>query len=221
MYRLFVPIGISELGEFISPQFAKKGDKYYCPSCKSELILKQGIKRIYHFAHKIDCDCKGETNIHFTAKFKIMEIITNWNKGLIEAPRIERTCNSCLTVKKLQSVPEKVKSAVMEYRIKDIICDVVLFGSEGEPLVGIEIRVTHLVDEIKTKKYPIPFIELDGIEIVEHPNLWRPLKDTLNTYLCNGCAKEKKKLKEKIFGFTIYKIEESIKKIIDMNFPEL
>ena len=50
---------------------ATKGPQYYCPNCKSEVILKQGRIVIHHFAHKPPTDCswaKGETREHLLAK---------------------------------------------------------------------------------------------------------------------------------------------------------
>ena len=34
--------------------YKEDGDKYYCPECGSELILRQGTKNIWHFSHKDD-----------------------------------------------------------------------------------------------------------------------------------------------------------------------
>ena len=50
---------------------ASKGLKYFCPNCKSEVILKQGRIVIHHFAHKPPTSCAwamGETREHLLAK---------------------------------------------------------------------------------------------------------------------------------------------------------
>lgn len=48
---------------------AEEGEKYYCPLCKQELVLKRGTKVAHHFAHKNlkDCDnwSEGMTDWHF------------------------------------------------------------------------------------------------------------------------------------------------------------
>ena len=33
----------------------KKHEPFFCPSCNGELILKMGVKKIPHFAHKSIC----------------------------------------------------------------------------------------------------------------------------------------------------------------------
>ncbi|WP_456282323.1 hypothetical protein M1D55_12775 [Cupriavidus sp. JZ107] len=50
---------------------APKGPTYHCPGCSQEVILKKGLKKIHHFAHKPPVTCswaKGETAAHMAAK---------------------------------------------------------------------------------------------------------------------------------------------------------
>ena len=42
-------------GNRISAEDAIVGEKYFCPTCNTELILKPGIERQAHFAHKVAC----------------------------------------------------------------------------------------------------------------------------------------------------------------------
>lgn len=65
------------------------GDKYYCPECGSELILRQGTKNIWHFAHK---DEKGicifrkydnESIHHKMMKKTIKEIVEEHNDCIV------------------------------------------------------------------------------------------------------------------------------------------
>ena len=55
---------------------ASKGPKYFCPNCRTEVILKQGRIKIHHFAHKPPTDCtwaSGETREHLLAKTVIRD----------------------------------------------------------------------------------------------------------------------------------------------------
>lgn len=55
---------------------AAKGPQYFCPNCKTEVILKQGRIVIHHFAHKPPTDCSwatGETREHLLAKTVIRD----------------------------------------------------------------------------------------------------------------------------------------------------
>lgn len=48
----------------------KREDYYFCPFCKSELVLKAGDVKIHHFAHKVKSDCimHGESQKHLEGK---------------------------------------------------------------------------------------------------------------------------------------------------------
>jgi competence CoiA-like predicted nuclease len=50
-------IAIDYNAKRISALSADKSSVYFCPLCKSELVLKQGTINIHHFAHKIDTSC--------------------------------------------------------------------------------------------------------------------------------------------------------------------
>lgn len=56
----------------------KKHEPFFCPSCNGELILKMGVKKIPHFAHKTKCPIKpeGESEIHLLGKKKLYEWLT-------------------------------------------------------------------------------------------------------------------------------------------------
>jgi competence protein CoiA len=58
-------------GERAPAAMARRGLIYTCPNCDSVVILKQGRKVIWHFAHKPPVDCAwgtGETIHHLEAK---------------------------------------------------------------------------------------------------------------------------------------------------------
>lgn len=50
-----------------------KLNKYFCPSCHEELIIRNGSVRIQHFAHKNKCDCDDYDN-------DMSEWHRNWQK---------------------------------------------------------------------------------------------------------------------------------------------
>ena len=63
------------------PKIAEKNNKYMCPDCKNDVILKKGNIRIHHFAHyKSDNPCMyyerpGESEIHKDAKMALKTIL--------------------------------------------------------------------------------------------------------------------------------------------------
>jgi len=69
--------------------YREDGDKYYCPECGSELILRQGTKNIWHFSHKEDngiCVFRkydNESLPHKLMKKTIKEIVEEYNTCLV------------------------------------------------------------------------------------------------------------------------------------------
>lgn len=74
---------------FADEVYKSDGDKYYCPECGSELILRQGTKNIWHFAHKEEngiCIFRKydtESVNHKLMKKTIKEIIEKDNECII------------------------------------------------------------------------------------------------------------------------------------------
>jgi len=51
---------------------------YRCPSCDEAVVLKAGVKKIAHFAHKVNSDCQhgvGETQWHLAAKSNLAKYL--------------------------------------------------------------------------------------------------------------------------------------------------
>lgn len=65
----------------------------------------------------------------------------------------------------------------------------------GNPVLAIEIRVTHAVDDAKGLNLPISWIELDARAIVEDPRRWRPLNARVRDARCDPCGTEIAKIK--------------------------
>lgn len=69
--------------------YREDGDKYYCPECNSELILRKGTKNIPHFSHKNDngiCVFRkydNESIHHKLMKTTVKEIIEDSNDCIV------------------------------------------------------------------------------------------------------------------------------------------
>jgi competence protein CoiA len=49
---------------------------FICPGCNSEVVLKKGLLKTHHFAHKASCNCQfgqGESELHRQAKQEIYD----------------------------------------------------------------------------------------------------------------------------------------------------
>lgn len=187
MNKLRVPLAIDSYGKLCSPKEAEKTKTYYCPVCKEPVILKKGEKKVPHFAHKITETCNPKTIMHKTAKILIKQMIEEWKLGKTQSPIVERKCHVCGDIV-TQLLPDKVYSVALEHKMVDgTIPDIVLMDNEKTPLAAIEIRVTHAVDEEKSKKISIPFIELEGKDVIENPTVWVPVTDKFKPVICRNC----------------------------------
>ena len=210
MSELRIPLAFDEQGQLCSPTNAKKGENYFCPCCRKPVILKKGATRVAHFAHKANDTCNQETIIHKTAKLLIQKTINEWKSGKSDPPILQRSCQICGT-SITQSLPEKVESAILEYRLADgSIADIALLV-EGKARAAIEIKVTHSVDEPKSKRLPVPFIELDGYEVIENPVVWKPISDKFKPIICKNCKWTYLKFRKKA---------EKIAKISNLKLPK-
>lgn len=186
---LKIPLAHDETGSLVSVEHAISGGQYYCPSCGAGLILRRGTVKVAHFAHKPSDICNQETIIHKTAKLVVQQAVTDWKAGKRAAPVIQRACQVCHSLI-AQPLPEKVETAQLEYRLSDgFIADVALLAG-NTPVAAIEIFVTHAVDDTKATNISVPYIELDGYEVLASTTTWLPLNDNLEPVTCPECVKK-------------------------------
>lgn len=195
--ELKAPFALDSSQQLLSPEVAEKGQEYFCPACGDPVILKKGDVKVVHFAHKLSDACSQETIIHKTAKLLVLSAVTEWKSGKRVPPLVKRQCRACnATIN--QPLPDKVQSATMEYRLSDgFVADVALMANE-QALAAVEIRVTHAVDEVKAATLSVPFIELDGNEVLADPNVWKPVVDSFKPFPCQNCEDIVNKFSSKI-----------------------
>jgi len=128
-----------------------------CPYCKSKLIARKGKKKVNHFAHYKNPECKygQETALHIAAK----DIFLKYKK--IKLPAYFKEIPGFGT-QKIKDAQEIVfDNAILEEGIGSIIPDIIL-KIKTHPLL-VEIAVTHFIDDEKKKK--IKNLNLSTIEI--------------------------------------------------------
>lgn len=157
---------LDENKNIINAKNALKNQKYFCPSCKSEMILKQGNIRKWHFAHKTD-SCSYDNYLHSLAKIMIANWLTK-SKTI----NLEMNCyNKCDHYKickiyseelcvKTNSIEYDLKkyynSFILEHKYNGFIADI--FCEHEKTPIFIEIYVTHKCSEYK---------KTSGIKIIE------------------------------------------------------
>ena len=195
--KLRVPFAFGDEKRLYDPETAEKGKHYFCPACQDAVILRKGEIKKAHFAHKVSETCNQETILHKTAKQLIVDAISDWKSDKTDAPVLKRTCEICRQSKD-QPLPDKVESAMLEYRMSEgFVVDVALMV-ENEPAAAVEIRVSHAVDENKAKSLSIPFIELEGQKVVENPTIFEPIFDRFLSFTCGACKQAKARFEIKV-----------------------
>ena len=185
-----VPIAFSSDGELVRPNDAKPSQRYRCPGCGADLLLRRGELRRPHFAHRGGDGCSPESSLHRAAKHRVVQVIAEWKRGGGARPCVSRPCPSYACDGGIvQDLPDDVTHAEQEVRLADgSIADVVLYCGE-EQAAAIEILATHRVGPDKAASMPLPWVELRAEEVLERPYWWVAVQDGLQPFDCPACVK--------------------------------
>ncbi len=158
MSKLLLPYAYDSKGELVHIDEAHKNEKYTCPTCGTELLLRisnipEGKKyhRQNHFAHKSGTDnhC-SESFLHKLFKEKAVEYIEEMIAKGGELP-FRWLCDKCDEHHSGNLLKKAVKVAE-EHTLESCRPDIALFNKNGEVIIVIEIVVTHK-PEPETMKY--------------------------------------------------------------------
>lgn len=132
--------------------------RLYCLQCGQEMVAKLGTKKVWHFSHKAEIACDGETYLHKLAKRMIREKFVSANHFPITFSK-EVTClesNRC---------PCFIEETCQEHDVK-ISCDLKIWNNsivydtcEEETSVGSFRPDLLLTCSIKPNRRPV-FIEI-------------------------------------------------------------
>ena len=186
MTELKVPLAYDGSRNLVWPTQAVKDESYFCPCCDEPVVFRSGDVRVHHFAHRPNGVCTGETITHKCAKLAIQNAVREWKAGKAGPPQIERHCRICDDPVP-QPLPEKVTEAVLEHRVAEgFVIDVALLAGD-ETVAAVEVRVSHELDDLKKKNLSVPFIEVEGHEVLETPTKWLPITDRFGPLTCSVC----------------------------------
>ncbi|BES73846.1 hypothetical protein RE428_48640 (plasmid) [Marinobacter nanhaiticus D15-8W] len=190
---LQLPYALSDLESLVSANDAIKGQQYHCPNCRDAVTLRRGEERAAHFAHRPGTGCNTESAIHKIAKRLIADTINLNATSSDRTITIVRECEHCGQAVD-QLLPAKTfTSADEEVRIGEYRCDAVGYR-ESAIALGVEIRHTHAVDDVKSGSLAVPWIELDAQAVIANPFRWEALASRLKTALCGPCKNEVKSI---------------------------
>jgi len=212
-----------EHGIFVKANDAEKTGKYFCPICKSELILKKsgkigkGSKRP-HFAHyHLTENCTPESALHYSFKKMLYEKIKNNINNKITMIMVWE-CNYCHN-KHEGNLLKKVFDVKDEYNMKICKPDIALFDDKGNVFAVIEIVVTHKPEENVVKYYNENNIILIQIELESEDDLDNidiklktpSIVDCCLNPRCKNCGRYKIKKELIIVDNECYKCENLMK----------
>jgi len=185
MENLKVPYGLDLQGELVAADDALKNNKYRCPSCNTELVLRSGEVRAKHFSHPTSSSCGTESILHITAK-KLIEDTINANALGKSSIALKSECDNCCKGFILNIPVRTFTGSRQEVRVSEYICDVV--GYRGDEIaIAIEILNTHKVDQNKSENLPVYWIELKAEDVLISPNEWAPVQGRLKASFCSSC----------------------------------
>lgn len=183
-------------GEYVYAAVANKIDKYVCPDCNRDLILKKGDIRIHHFAHlKDDIPCTyynrpSESQIHKDAKMLLKNILDN--KRQIVFNRSCLNYESYCIDKKIDEyiIPEvsETSQILIEYRFdyNGLKIADVAYIDNNEIVCLFEIYNTHKTEEYKR---PEPWFEINALDLINLVNENNPIIkiECIRKITCEKC----------------------------------
>jgi len=196
-YRLRVPYAIDKKGQIHSPATADKSNNYFCPGCNEIVIYKHGEVYTPHFSHKGKDVCNLDVIIREIAKKLILKTVQEWKEGSGNRPIILRSCQICGEISK-SPLPEKVDKAILNYSEKDDISADVALLVENKAQAFIQIK-KHGDDFKKDdNKYLLPYIVVEGEDILKNSLIWKPVIDKFNQFTCSKCKESDVEYQNKI-----------------------
>ena len=148
--KILLPFAKDSKGDEIHISDAVKGEKYFCPVCGEELVLRiskipEGQKgyRKNHFAHKSgNTNTCSESYLHKRTKQKIVDLINDrLNQGVNEL-KFRWHCDKCGEYHE-GNLLKKAAKVVEEYNLTECIPDIALLDKDDNVVIVIEVVVTH------------------------------------------------------------------------------
>ena len=181
----------AETGAVVQVQDVQRGLACQCTclGCGGRLVAKQGAKVVWHFAHDQPADQRscGETALHLAAKAVLQSLPAIWlPPAEWSLPSLRDSTGRELPVlahgaSQLVAVVSVELEVVQRSTLGDVRLDALLTTSVGR--VGVEVLVTHAVDETKRATLAalqLPALEIDLSAYVQVCTTFEPLRELLH-----------------------------------------
>lgn len=171
-------------GNLVKANDAEKGDNFFCPVCKTELILRKsgktgkGTKRP-HFAHRsLTPNCTPETALHYSFKNLLADKLQRHIATQKPLPIVWQ-CKYCYD-RHSGNLLKKIKAVIVEYNMTVCQPDIALFDAENKVFAVVEVVVTHKPEKKVLKYYSDNDIILIQINLKSDKDI-----DELETKIAN------------------------------------
>jgi hypothetical protein len=216
--EILYKIAEDERGEIITVDRAEKGNKYFCPECKSEFSLHKSGKtgkgsRRPHFQHlNQDRNCNPESILHKSFKKLLVSMLRN-KKATNESLFVNWACTECKTDYSGNSMNrdllKEVAAVREEYNLRTCQPDIALLNQEDEVIGVIEIAVTHHPEEQALNYYKENGITLIQINLSSEDDLNRieeriTYPDIVNYCINPKCQKLENHRPKRKLGVAVY-----------------
>jgi len=157
MTTILYTVATDKNGNLVKANDAEKGNDYFCPLCKTELILRKsgktgkGTKRP-HFAHRaLTPNCTPETALHYSFKNLLARKIDE--HIISQTPlSISWHCKFC-GLDHSGNLLKKVKVVKVEHNLTVCQPDIALLDKDENVFAVIEVVVTHKPEPNVVKFY--------------------------------------------------------------------
>ncbi len=140
--------------EAVDIEAAQRGRPHFCFGCHREMVIKQGRKKRWHFAHKAgDGQCETDKTLHEAAKAFICQ---GFRCALATGAEYHVRYPCALCDRSPISVNVAVEGASIASEktvVEGTRSDVVVFQPNDSPMVIIEIVVTHDLESDTKQRY--------------------------------------------------------------------
>lgn len=157
MTKILYAVALDKDGHLIKANDAEKGNDFYCPICKSKIILRKSgntskWSKRPHFAHqKLTTNCTPETALHYSFKNLLADKLQQHISTQTPLP-ISWLCKYCYDPHS-GNLLKKIKSVKVEYNLTVCQPDIALLDNDDNVFAVVEVVVTHKPEENVIKYY--------------------------------------------------------------------
>jgi len=178
----------NDMNELINVKDAQKGNKYFCPICNGEMILRKSERQFKrpHFAHKnLSDNCSPETILHYGFKNLLFNKINDAIKNNIPL-RFEWDCKHCEELH-AGNLIKRVFLIKLEAELDNYRPDLTLYNGSNTVIAAIEIVVSHPPEPELIRYYKDNNVILIQFDLKSDNDLSILESDTLKPSLVDFC----------------------------------